>query len=232
MKLRDAIKQIPFVSNIARGILNYCRNQVFVGSDRYWEGRYRRGGTSGSGSYNHLAVFKAEVINTFVKENNIQTVIEFGCGDGNQLKLMNYSQYYGLDVSSQAIQLCKMAFKKDKSKSFYLYHSLAFQDNARVFRAQLVLSLDVIYHLIETSIYEAYMAHIFDASEKYVIIYSSNRESSQSNHVKHHKFTDWVAKYRAEWQVIQKIDNKYPFNPKDANNTTLADFYIFEKRYG
>ncbi len=37
-----------------------------------------RGKNSGAGSYNELAEFKANVLNDFVRENDIQTVIEYG----------------------------------------------------------------------------------------------------------------------------------------------------------
>ena len=60
---------------------------VFTDSGSYWEQRYVRKRTSGAGSYGRLAVHKAEVLNQFVTDNNIDTVVEFGCGDGNQLTL-------------------------------------------------------------------------------------------------------------------------------------------------
>ena len=52
-------------------------------SREYWEQRYSMGGTSGAGSYDKLAEFKVEVINSFMKKYQISSVIEFGCGDGN-----------------------------------------------------------------------------------------------------------------------------------------------------
>ncbi len=56
----------------------------FPGSQDYWVKRYAKGGNSGPGSYSELAKFKASVLNAFVREHGIQSVIEFGCGDGNQ----------------------------------------------------------------------------------------------------------------------------------------------------
>lgn len=85
----------------------------------YWERRYQSGGDSGAGSYNRLALFKAEILNEFVKSNNISSVIEWGCGDGNQLKLAQYPQYMGIDVSAKAIEICKEKFYEDSSKQFY-----------------------------------------------------------------------------------------------------------------
>jgi hypothetical protein len=61
-----------------------------IGKDKfnsvnYWENRYAAGGNSGDGSYGRLAVFKAEFINKFIDEVNINSATEMGCGDGHQL---------------------------------------------------------------------------------------------------------------------------------------------------
>ena len=202
----------------------------FPGSVRYWEERYQKGGTSGSGSYNRLAAFKAEVLNQFVEKNNITTVIEFGCGDGNQLSLANYPQYIGLDVAPSAISLCTEKFAGDTTRSFFLYNSGAITDNHGVFRAQLSLSIDVIFHLVEDDIFENYMHHLFNAGEMYVIIYASNFNKNQIMHEKDRNFTSWVEKNRKEWELTEKITNRYPYDPADPENTSKADFFIFRKK--
>ncbi|WDH99000.1 hypothetical protein PUW24_09050 [Paenibacillus urinalis] len=66
----------------------------------YWENTYKNGGNSGAGSYGMLAEFKAEVINRVIALHKLTRVIEFGCGDGNQLSYMDYKKYLGLDVSA------------------------------------------------------------------------------------------------------------------------------------
>ena len=93
-------------------------NKSEINTAAYWETRYASGKNSGSGSYGRLAVFKAEIINDFCKKHNINTVIEWGCGDGNQLSLMNYPLYTGLDVSCTVIELCREHYANDKSKKF------------------------------------------------------------------------------------------------------------------
>lgn len=72
-------------------------------SSEYWERRYAAGHNSGAGSYGALAEFKADVINRFVARNSVQTVIEFGCGDGAQLELADYRHYVGYDVSETVL---------------------------------------------------------------------------------------------------------------------------------
>src|SRR5580698_6815997 len=77
----------------------------------YWEARYRLGGTSGKGSGGRLAQSKASVINRFIAENNIQSVIDLGCGDASQLALLKLpADYFGIDVSITALEQCAARF--------------------------------------------------------------------------------------------------------------------------
>ncbi len=203
-------------------VIAFIKNPVFPGSKEYWEKRYLSGGTSGHGSYGKLAEFKAEILNNFVKEKNINSVIEFGSGDGNQLSLFKFPKYIGLDVSKTAIKMCLKKFENDKTKSFFLYDSEYFRDNHGIFKAELALSLDVIYHLIEDKIFELYMNHLFSSAEKYVIIYSNNEEKVQLYHEKYRKFTDWIEKNIKGWKLVKIIKNKYP-------EQSHSDFFIYEK---
>jgi SAM-dependent methyltransferase len=101
-------------------------NQSAFEYRKYWEDNYASGGNSGLGSYGVLALFKAEVINEYIKEQQVKSVIEFGCGDGNQLLFMKYADYLGLDISPTSVQMCARMFGKDLSKSFLLYHPKSF----------------------------------------------------------------------------------------------------------
>ena len=100
---------------------NISYNTKYINSSRdYWEHRYKIGGNSGVGSYNNLADFKAKVINNFIINKNIKTVIEWGSGDCNQLALANYKNYIGYDVSKTAIDICKKNLITIKQKLLYL----------------------------------------------------------------------------------------------------------------
>ena len=79
------------LSRTLKGILS--KFIVFKSSEDYWIKRYNLGGNSGAGSYDEFAEFKAEIINDFVGKNNVQGVIEYGCGDGNQLKYFEFKKY-------------------------------------------------------------------------------------------------------------------------------------------
>jgi hypothetical protein len=214
---------IKIIKNILKKTGLY-KPSYFTTSPQYWEARYKTGGNSGTGSYNRLAEFKAEVINGFIKEKGISTVIEFGCGDGNQLK---YFDIY--DISPTVVEHCTKIFENDKNKTFKVLskdiHKLA----------DLVLSLDVIYHLVEDAIFTEYMERLFRSSQKFVIIYASNYDEQvmvygKVSHVRHRKFTDWIDKNAKNFKLIEFIPNKYPFKKDEPDITSSADFYIFQKQ--
>jgi SAM-dependent methyltransferase len=135
----------------------------------YWNERYRSGGDSGAGSYGDLADFKADYIHGFLAKHPVESVLEFGCGDGNQLRLMRFPRYLGLDVSDAAVERCTGIFREDATKRFQVYTPGVLRD---VPRADLVLCLDVLYHITDDADYLATLRDIFASSAKYVILYT------------------------------------------------------------
>jgi len=187
--------------------------------------RYRAGGKSGTGSLGKLARFKAELVNSFVAERGITSVIEFGCGDGHQLGMMRLPRYVGFDVSPSAIEGCRELFSNDLDKTFAVTEEYDGEC------AQLALSIDVIYHLVEDDVYSEYMTRLFSAAERYVVIYSTNtdsRTSLQSNHVRHREFESWVAENIPGWRLVEKVTNPYSRSWFGLSRT-IPDFYLFEK---
>lgn len=207
--------------------------QPFAGSSAYWEERYAKGGNSGKGSYGALARFKAAFINKFVLVNNVSGVVELGCGDGNQLGYATYPEYTGYDVSPKAIALCSEAFRGDNTKSFFLM-----DDNTDVKRADLALSLDVIFHLVEDDVFNQYMQRLFDAGGRFVLIYSSNKPSTlaersgsaadKTPHVRHRRFSDWVDTHAPHFKCVGRIENGARGNTVNGEKiTSPSDFYLY-----
>jgi hypothetical protein len=215
--------RIPLLGAWVRSIRRRLGIWAFSGSEAYWQRRYRAGRDSGAGSYGHLAEFKAEFLNDFVAEHGIASLIEFGCGDGNQLSLARYPEYLGFDVSEHALERCRARFRDDPTRRFAAVSDYAGE------RAELALSLDVIYHLVEDAVFEAYMRRLFDAAERYVIVFSSNSDENQWDrvaHVRHRRFTDWIERERPGWRLQAQQPGRYPLreHPEDGS---FADFYVF-----
>ena len=224
MATQTTTKRIPNLFDRCRDVL------TFKGSGDYWKKRYAMGRDSGAGSYGRLARFKAEFVNQFVTEQDVDSVIEFGVGDGHQLSLAKYPQYVGLDVSETAIACCRERFATDTSKTFVCYEPCDFDTNKDAFQADLALSLDVIYHLVEDSVFESYMRQLFTSARRFVVIYSSNRrEPTVARHVRHREFTSWIDQHISGWQLKQHVPNKYPYDPRDKENSSFADFFVYER---
>jgi len=202
--------------------------QVAFSSRQYWEKRYRKGGTSGYGSYGRLAAFKAHIINTFVQANNIKRVIDFGCGDGHQLSLFTFPRYVGIDVSPTSVSNCRARFHKDFTKQFL---TLA-EYNNHPLKADLTLSLDVIFHLVEDSVFESYMNLLFSSSKRHCIVYSCNDEQfvSPDAHVKKRRFTTWITNRLPHWQLAEVVHNPYPhIGEGNSRNNSFSDFYFYAR---
>lgn len=211
--------KLDFYRTIFRILINSTR---FSDSGNYWNERYSKGRNSGEGSYGELAHFKARVLNDFVAKNSVQSVIEFGSGDGNQLKLANYPQYTGVDVSRVAVDRANQDFASDGTKKFLTTEEYSGE------RADLALSLDVIYHLVEDQVFSDYMNRLFEAALRFVVLYSSNCDGlmTDSPHVRHREFTKWVAQRFPSVPAPEVVINPFPIGLR-SHETSFAHFFIY-----
>jgi Methyltransferase domain len=229
-RLKERIKKMPIIGHWAAWAYSWSRArrfkpEPFPGSGIYWEQRYAQGGNSGVGSYGKFAEFKAEVLNNFAVQHGVLSVIEFGCGDGHQLSLAKYPRYQGFDISEVAISLCKQRFASDVTKTFKMLHEYSGE------KADLTLSLDVLYHLVEDEIFEKHMRTLFQASNRYVAIYSSdssNNAGMKGTHVKHRKFTRWIERNLPGWKLLYHIPNKHPY-AGDYTTGSWSELFVYER---
>lgn len=223
--MKNFINNIPALGPLANFIYRKFINQQqpFTTSGDYWKNRYAHGGNSGEGSYGESAEFKAEVLNNFVNRENIKSVIEFGSGDGNQLKFAEYPSYIGFDISEDAITHCRKIFSADKSKSFKMLNEYKNE------KAELALSLEVIFHLVEDEVFNEYMNRLFESAEKFVIIFSSDFDKVTNDaHVRHRNFSKWIEKNKPEWTLHEIIKNINPYN-EQTRSGGFSDFSIYKR---
>jgi SAM-dependent methyltransferase len=194
-------------------------------SASFWEQLYRQGGTSGTGSMGRLARFKAEVINRLLAVHGIASVVELGCGDGQQLALIDYPDYVGLDVAPTALEACTRQFAGDPSKRFHVY-----EPGGSLPGAELAVSLEVIFHVLEDDVYERHMSDLFAIAGRLVLIYSSDTdEPAVWDEVRHHRFSDWVARRQPHWELAERIEQRYPYTEGDPG-TSWSDFFLYRRR--
>ena len=219
--LMNWIGKLPIVRSLLRRVL--LRPTAFKRSESYWEIRYSLGGLSGVGSYGKHAEFKAKILNNFVREHRVRTLIEFGCGDGNQLTLADFPDYCGFDVSAEAVSQCRAAFARDRTKRFGLVADYAGES------AEAALSLDVIYHLIEDDVFELYLDRLFRAATRFVVIYATDADRTidpEATHVRHREWTRYVTNRYPGWKHVGSTSN--PFQAEE--DPLHIRFFFFAKR--
>jgi hypothetical protein len=123
------------------------------------------------------------------------------------------------------VRRCKTRFAGDLSKQFKLV-----SDYSIDVKADLSLSLDVIFHLVEDSLFDDYMKKLFDSSSRYIIIYSSDSEEyPNDSHVRHRRFSAWIHTNRPIWVLVRRIESRYPYDPNLPDQTSFSDFFIYQK---
>ena len=198
----------PDVSAIV--VTNTPAEEEFPGSAAYWERRYQRGGNSGAGSRGEEAEYKAAYVNRLVAEQRIRSVVELGQGDGNQLTLARYPRYLGLDVSPTAVATCVERFAHDPTKSFVLCTQGLFADPAGFLTAELAISLDVVYHLIEDEVFDRYLRDLFSLATRFVAIYGWDAEVPDgAAHVLHRPLSPWI-EANTNWSLFDRVESPGP----------------------
>ncbi len=224
-RVKNLVKEIPILNRLASKVHKKLKVVQFSGSEEYWIRRYQNKVGSGRGSYGGLSDFKSGVINRFVRDHDVTSVIEYGCGDGNQLRSATYRSYVGFDVSPATLSQCKGAFSRDRTKRFELMSD--YKEEV----ADLTLSLDVVYHLVEDDVFERYMSRLFGSSTCFVIVYSSNQNEQVETgapYIRHRKFTEWVEENISGWRLMERIPNENPYTG-DFEQGSYADFYVYQK---
>lgn len=228
----DWLGAVPVLGPLGRRLVRALRlrgavREAFPGTAAYWQARYAAGGDSGAGSYGRFAEFKARVLNALFEELELRTVIEFGCGDGNQLALLQVADYTGVDISAEAVARCRERFAGRSGRRFLTLQD--FDAAAPAPRAECTLSLDVVYHLVEDATFEAYMRRLFDAATRVVVVYSSNHDEAvqaDGSHIRHRAFTRWVESNAPGWRLLRHVPNEHPFRG-DYRTGSFADFFVF-----
>lgn len=183
----------------------------------YWNTRYRSGGNSGAGSYGDHSKIKSDYVNGVIKDYNIETVDDIGVGDGNQLSMLNVLNYIGYDISDVILDKVKSIYKNDPTKTFRhvdLYHDRS---------VDLMLSMEVIFHLIDDTMYLDYMDKLFNSNSKYILIFtmSGNDGDVIAPHVKIRDILKlYNVRYYNDWECL---DVHHGFD--------ISKFYLFKRKF-
>ena len=190
----------------------------FKSSKDYWEKWYKKNRDLISPEQLNSTEYKTQVVNDWLKHYNIDSVIDLGCGIGNYIDVFNGFNYMGYDVSETAIKICQNKYGNEQSKTFKVIEKIVNE------KSNMTMSIDVIYYLVEDDVFVKYMNNLFNSSQRYVMIYSTNHNHYNDliPHIKHRQFTDWVKKHKKEFVMINHLKN-------DSIGIAQCEFYLFEK---
>lgn len=178
----------------------------------YWNRRYREGGNSGAGSMDEAAREKADFVNEIIHEFRPQTIIDWGCGDGEVLRRLDIKcRYYGVEVSPYMV----LELSKRFSRDFYRFGSPKKARNLR-WRGELSMSLDVMFHLVNPIDYRGYLSSLFGTSDRLVLIKSPDKTRNGMNrHVLYRRWTPDVTRLFPSWTLIRNVDDWYLYGFKE-----------------
>lgn len=182
----------------------------------YWNSRYAEGRDSGEGSRGENALAKAEFVNHIVQEHAIGSIIDWGVGDGQVLAhISNKVPYVGIDVSS-------VVLGRAQARNPGRFFVLAEPGNHATcwLQADLALSMDVIFHLVNDKDYRDYLLNLFGSARKLVLIYSTNYAGGRTaRHVLRRRFTPDVASRFIDWELAEA-----PPDPEQSG------FYLYRRK--
>ena len=218
------------VRRLIRGLFPWWTKR-FTNSQDYWIKRYKFGGHSGSGSRGESAEYKAGFVNNFVAQNAISSLVELGCGDGQNCSLFVVPRYIGLDISADAL---KLARQRCAEKQGWYFADIAQMSPEQIHgtlldmndgqHADAALSMDVILHLVEDPVFEAYLDALSRLSDKWLIVYSSDSDdkSDPAPHVRYRHFSSHLLK--RGWRLDAAHEN-----PLTVPEHPDFKFHVFRK---
>lgn len=213
--IKNSIEEIQKVfstfleKDLSQNVLNLEFNDI------YYKARWKNG--SGAGSDPSLLKDYIFYLNNFIKENNIKSIADCGCGDWQYMSHVDLSEvdYIGYDVSKLIIDINRKLFSSEKTH--FIHYDGDFE---KIQHADLLICKEVLQHLPNS-----YVFNFIKSIHKYRYVLIGNVVSAKNNvndiSIGQFRFLDIT---------------EPPFNlpaknvltiPKDSN---FIKFYLFENR--
>ena len=158
---------------------------------KFWNKKYEDGGISGLGSIGKYRSWKwvriKEVIGDF------KSVIDMGCGDlrfwehpiaNKMVKNQEDFKYLGIDISDFIIEKNKVFAPK--------FEFICAPSNvAQGRQAEVILCLDLLFHIMDDVNFEMTLEHLCSSSENWIVIYTWTRNPFEHQY----RFTDGKSQY-------------------------------------
>lgn len=202
----------------------------------YWRARYSAGGSSGTGSEGQNLAFKGNFVSTFIRENQVDTVLDVGCGQGAIIPFLSNVEYLGVDFAEPAVRYCVARWGETEKRKFRHVHrvqSLSTSSDA-------VLLLEVLMHVTDDEEYRTLLETCFSLAKRFVIIQSPliadlGRKEKRPPHEKYRDLLVSLIPYYPNFEVLQ-----VHFAPEMTIEKRLAgeigslasDFLVMKRKVG
>lgn len=181
-----------------RGVVPKSTKKTNRPASWYWIERYNRGGSSGAASYGRSAVARGQYISTLIRGYQCTHVIDFGCGDVDQVQQIKVPFYMGVDASSFIIRKCIQ----------HTHRCFRIATTVPSDRTDAILLLDMIKCLTDDfSYHEVLRTTFLHPTATIVIIAAKDHNLWESSHIRHRGFSLHIAETYTDWT---RIENREP----------------------
>jgi len=203
----------------------------------YWESRYGRDGTSGSGSIGVERTWKWRVIREVIRSHSprllkfgdsLSKIIDVGCGDlsfwdvESQLAI-NVERYIGIDISETVIM-------RNRKRGIDGWSFIVSASNIRIWglRAPVVLCMDLLFHIMDDTEFIESLKNLCYYSEDLIFIHTW-----KYNPLKDSTSDDIYQKYRpleAYFGIFMK--SGFILIEEKPNPNRVGCLYVFKRKDG
>lgn len=155
-----------------------------MNSRSYWNRRYATGGNSGAGSYGPAVEKKVAWLGAL---EGVSSIVEVGCGDFHFGALLcqrfTEASYIGLDQSDLIVRRNNLWHRIENIEfRTPLHHAEPLPE------ADLVLCVDVLFHILDDQEYRNMLVNLQQAWTKYLVVSAYEYDGLKSPHVNIRKF--------------------------------------------
>lgn len=183
-------------------------------SINFWKNRYAINGNSGLGSKNDLLKYKVDFINTFIKKENINSILDFGHGDLEVASRINIKDYVGIDIfepkNKLGLNLICTEFDKYNGPN-----------------KECVICLDVLYHILENE--QNYMKRTLDImmekADRFIVIYAQDSRDDNFDRLYNGHL------YNSKWIQYMNVQNTFEciYEQDFPQVGSTAKFFIYKR---
>ena len=185
---------------------------------------------SGPGSHIYNTVEVRKLLTSFIKEHNIKSILDLGCGDWNWFKLVNIcdASYEGWDAHPTMININKIRYGSDKV--VFEVKDIITEDYPEV---DLIICRDVLFHLDFK--YSINVINKIKNKCKYFLSTSFNNIDTNTNIKKYCHIDNWgfypinlhITPFNLKNEaIVSVLENE---SCKSNNNSRYINIYDFSK---